>query len=83
LLWDVRLFVEVRTSRDPRRRARIRTFATWCCSGKVVPKEGGDPVDVGVSLGLRQRTISGIADGTMDVDGLPCMKDLSFKANKK
>jgi hypothetical protein len=52
-------------------------------NGKVVPKEGGDSVDVGVSFGLRQRTVSGIADGTMDVDGLPCMKDLSFKANKK
>ena len=51
--------------------------------GKVTPKEGGDPVDVGVSFGLRQRSISGIADGTMDVEGLPCMKDLSFKANKK
>jgi hypothetical protein len=51
--------------------------------GKVTPKEGGDPVDVGVSLGLRQKSISGIADGTMDVEGLPCMKDLSFKANKR
>jgi hypothetical protein len=51
--------------------------------GKVTPKEGGDPVDVGVSFGLRQRTVSGIADGTMDVEGLPCMKDLAFKANKK
>ena len=52
-------------------------------NGKVTPREGGDPVDVGVSFGLRQRSISGIADGTMDVEGLPCMKDLSFKANKK
>jgi hypothetical protein len=26
---------------------------------------------------------SGIADGTMDVEDLPCMKDLSFKAKKK
>jgi hypothetical protein len=51
--------------------------------GKVVPKEGGDPVDVGVSFGLRQKTVSGIADGTMDIDGLPCMKDLAFKANKR
>ena len=51
--------------------------------GKVTPKGGGDPVDVGVSFGLRQRSISGIADGTMDVEGLPCMKDLSFKANKR
>jgi hypothetical protein len=52
-------------------------------NGKVTPKEGGDPVDVGVSFGLRQRSVSGIADGTMDVEGLPCMKDLSFKANKR
>jgi hypothetical protein len=52
-------------------------------NGKVIPKEGGDPVDVGVSFGLRQRSISGIADGTMDVEGLPCMKDLAFKANKR
>ena len=51
--------------------------------GKVVPKEGGEQVDVGVSFGLRQKTVTGIADGTMDIDGLPCMKDLSFKANKK
>jgi hypothetical protein len=51
--------------------------------GKVTPKEGGDPVDLSVALGLRQRSISGIADGTMDVEGLPCMKDLSLKANKR
>jgi hypothetical protein len=51
--------------------------------GKVTPKEGGEPVEVGVSLGLRQKTVTGIADGTMDVEGLPCMKDLSFKANKR
>ena len=50
--------------------------------GKVAAK-GGDSVDVSVSFGLRQRSISGIADGTMDVEGLPCMKDLSFKANKR
>jgi hypothetical protein len=46
-------------------------------------KEGGESVDVGVSFGLRQRSISGIADGTMDVEDLPCMKDLAFKANKR
>ena len=51
--------------------------------GKVTPKEGGEPVDVGVSFGLRQKTVTGIADATMDVEGLPCMKDLSFKANKR
>jgi hypothetical protein len=51
-------------------------------NGKVTTSQG-ESVDVGVSFGLRQRSISGIADGTMDVEGLPCMKDLSFKANKK
>jgi hypothetical protein len=52
-------------------------------NGTVIPKEGGTPVDVGVSFGLRQRNVSGIADGTMDVEGLPRMKDLAFKANKR
>jgi hypothetical protein len=52
-------------------------------SGKVTPKGGGAPVDVSVSYGLRQRSISGIASGTMDVDGLPCLEDLAFKANKR
>jgi hypothetical protein len=51
--------------------------------GKVTPKEGGNSVDLSVALGLRQKSISGIADGTMDVEGLPCMKDLSLKVNKK
>jgi hypothetical protein len=52
-------------------------------NGKVTPKGGGEPVDLSVSFGLRQRSVSGIADGTLDIEGLPCMKDLAFKANKK
>jgi len=52
-------------------------------NGKVTPAEGGDPVDVSFSFGLRSKTVSGTADATMDIDGLPCMSSRSFKAGKR
>ena len=50
-------------------------------SGNVTSKEGAK-VDVSFAFGLRQRSISGTSDATMDVDGLPCFVSRSFKANK-
>jgi hypothetical protein len=50
--------------------------------GKVTTKEG-ESVDLTVFLGLRERSVNGISSATMDVQGLPCFKDLIFKANKK
>lgn len=52
-------------------------------NGKVTPKGGGAPVDISVSYGLRERSVLGIADATTDIEGLPCMEDLAFKANKR
>ena len=51
--------------------------------GKVTPKEGGSPIDLSVAFGLRRTSVLGTSDATTDVDGLPCMKGLSFKANRK
>jgi hypothetical protein len=52
-------------------------------NGTVTPKEGGERVDLTVSFGLRERKVLGTSDATMDVEGLPCMKDLAFKASKR
>ena len=52
-------------------------------NGKVTPKEGGPAIDLSVAYGLRQTKVLGTSDATMDVEGLPCMKDLAFKANKR
>jgi hypothetical protein len=51
-------------------------------SGTVTSKEG-DKVDVSFAFGLRQRSVSGTSDATLDVDGLPCFVNRSFKANKR
>lgn len=51
-------------------------------NARVTAKEGGT-VDVSFNYGLRERAVQGIGDATIDVDGLPCMDDVDFKANKR
>jgi len=75
--------VQTRTINTPFARVHNGAAGGGATFDGKVKTDQGESVDVSVAYGLRQRTISGIADGTMDVDGLPCMKDLSFKANKK
>jgi hypothetical protein len=52
-------------------------------NGKVTPKEGGGAIDLTVFMGLRERSINGTADATMDIEDRPCLADLIFKANKR
>ncbi len=51
-------------------------------NGTVNAEEGGK-VDVTFNYGLREKSVLGNSSATFDVEGLPCMDDADFKANKK
>jgi hypothetical protein len=49
----------------------------------VKANDGPEQIDLTVNYGLRQRTVLGQVNATLDFEGLPCTDDVDFKANKK
>jgi hypothetical protein len=49
----------------------------------VKANDGPEQIDLTVNYGLRQRTVLGNVNATLDFEGLPCTDDVEFKANKR